>query len=123
MKILQILALIFGLIISTNAQDKKQIVRLTGTVYDRFGEMIRNTDVELKSTEGKIYKARLNLSLGNYEIEIPIGIYDIKVGATLYNLKKPLRIRKFRIVSNNDKKMFLDIALNYETFRETKVIK
>ncbi len=121
MKFLQILVLIFGLAAFANAQNEKRLVLLTGTVYDRVGTIILNADIQLKSANGKIYKTQMNISSGNYEIKLPAGTYDIKFGADLYNLKKPYKIKSFIVVSNFSNKLILDVALDFETFKEQKV--
>lgn len=120
MKVLQIFVLIFGLLANGNGQQMPKIT-LSGTVYDKTGAEINNVEVVFKAQNGKIYRALAPIDSGEFKVEIPLGIYDVKFGTNLFNSKKPFEIKKFRVISSLQKKMVLDVALDYETFKEQKV--
>lgn len=104
MKILQILVLIFGLIVSINAQN----AALSGAITDEFGAFIPDVKIEAKGIDSKIISTRTKDN-GSYLLYLPKGSYQIEV------TKPPFQ--KFSISNYpvaQHRQMKLDIVLSCE---------
>ncbi len=147
MKVLQILVLLFGLIVSINAQkaalsgaitdelstfisdvkigakgkDGKIIstratlfsdsipgtINLSGTVYDQQGAVVLGTKISFKNKQGIEYLAKQNME-GKFSIDLPVGIYQIESAANGFEKYK---VKNYRIVAADSRKMFFDVVL------------
>ncbi len=103
MKNLQILILVFGLVVFTNAQN----AILSGTIYDQSGAVIPNAEVILKSKRGKIYTSRTNEE-GIYEFEVLEGLYSIEIKKNSFKIFK---IKNYFVSPSFKGKMIFDVTL------------
>ena len=99
MKVLQILVLMCGLVVSLNAQKAS----LSGTVTDKQGALIPNAKVEAKNLQGKIISARTNDG-GQYQLELIEGEYNIEITLTPFD---KFSLSNYWVIY----KMQLDVAL------------
>lgn len=119
MKILQILVLMLGLFIITNAQKST----LTGSVYDANGAVIIDAEVTAINKKGEKIIAKTSEN-GFYVLELPynpynpsssgnngfkIAEYDIIVESEYF---ERFVLKNFKFVPSYKGKMFLDFALN-----------
>ena len=120
MKILQILVLILGLVIFTNAQ--KAI--LSGTLYDAVGAVIPDVKIMAINEKGEKFEALTNDN-GVYSLMLPFNQYDAKTSSSNFKIAKfeivvDLENRGFEKFVTKDIKlipaysgrMFFDIALD-----------
>lgn len=115
MKVLQLLALIFGLVIFANSQINNKSI-LSGNVYDANGSVIvkakvtainqKSEKVETVTTYDGVYT--LNLAFNRFNSSAK---YDIIV--EMAGFKKSV-IKDFVFIPSQFGKMHLDIALNSE---------
>lgn len=120
MKILQILFLVLGFTVLTNAQ--KSI--LTGTLYDATGAVIPKEKVTAINEKGEKFEALTNED-GVYSLSLPFNSYEAKkptpdfrvaefeiVVDLEYRGFEKLSIKDFKFVPAYSGKMFFDIALD-----------
>ena len=101
MKVLQILVLVIGFSVCVNAQN----IVLSGTVYDINKAIIPGTEIIIKDTNNKTYKATSD-DRGEYEISLPFGDYKIEFGSAGFKI---LRVINLKI--NSETKKTFDVTL------------
>jgi hypothetical protein len=104
MKILQILVLIFGFIVSANAQK----TTLNGTVFDPNGAVIITTKIVAVNSKGQKFESIVDDD-GKYTLELPVATYSINFSAPGF---KNVKIENYEIVNSYNGKMSFDISLN-----------
>ena len=115
MKILQILILMFGLVVFTNAQ--KAI--LSGNVYDANGSLIVGAKVTAINEKDEKFETGTN-SDGVYVLNLPFNSYNSKSDFQIakYEIivaKEGFQknfVKDFKFVPSSEGKMNLDIALD-----------
>jgi len=120
MKAFQILALIFGLVVLTNAQKPV----LSGTVYDASGAVVPGAKVTAIGEKGERFEAETN-DEGVYILNLPFNLYDSKSVSSDFRIAKyeiivdltnrgfeKFVLKDFKFVPSYKGKMNLDIALD-----------
>lgn len=92
MKVFQILILMFGLSIFTNAQESV----LSGTVYDQVKARVAATEISIKESNGENYKTKTNDS-GEYRINLPFGNYTVEFVQIGFKI---LRVTNLKVASS-----------------------
>jgi hypothetical protein len=105
MKVLQIVVLILGLMVSGFGQSSNKFFTLNGTVYDENKAVVAGTEILVKDTKNKTYKSKTNDG-GKYEIILPVGVYTVEFNQTGF---KALHIINLEISS--EIKKTLDVIL------------
>jgi hypothetical protein len=103
MKILQILALIFGFTLYVNAQNAV----LSGIIYDQMGAAIGKANIEFRGTNNELRVVTTNED-GEYVINLASGSYSIEIEAVGFKVYK---IENFNITKSYKGKMNLDVVL------------
>ena len=109
MKILQILALIFGLGICANAQNTEKIFVLSGTVYDSVKAVIPATKLIAKNNDGRIFRVISN-DEGVYKIELPFGKYTLEFNRDGF---KNYIVKNFKNLSETDEIFDVDFIVGH----------
>jgi hypothetical protein len=129
-KVLQILVLIIGSVVSASAQKAV----LSGTVYDPTGAVIPRVNVEFTTSKGEKFKSFTNEE-GFYWIFLPKSKYELPSSNDLN--KTANKLIKYEIVFNDNPysgfqkfvikdfilsgKMQLDIALEAKSTKPTSI--
>ncbi len=93
MKVLQILALMFGLTLFVNAQNTEKSFILSGTVFDSEKAVIVGTEITAENKDGRRFKTTSD-EKGFYKLSIPFGEY------TLVFHKEGFKITKYTNLEN-----------------------
>src|SRR5688572_25638121 len=77
MKLLPALVLVFGLLVTGNAQNTEKLFVLSGIVFDPQKAVVPEVEITFENQAGKIFKT-FSTEEGTYKISIPRGKYTIE---------------------------------------------
>jgi len=100
MKILQILVLMFGLVVFSNAQNSEKVFLLSGTVYDVNKAVIVVAKITVESENGKKFNTVSN-DEGVYKLSLPFGKYTIEFQKDGFKLSRFINYENFTLTEKH----------------------